>query len=313
MVDFSSAIFVDECGFTLSKKRSRGRALLGRRVYSINSVRRIPNFTVFAGVSCREGLVFHAGWSGGTKALTFIEALGKMFAQLRVAEVAFYVAQHPGTAEEDVPHVSRLIVMDNASFHKTAAVRKFIHDAGYEVMYLPPYSPFLSPIEECFAMWKARVNTQLCAPQNTKSILECIGEAAACVEHDRVSSFYRHCQLFVPACFQHKPIGAEVLPPDELETFEVTWKYSEMKAAAYYAVHPRRVRGRPQCLHCRVVQDRLSRHPDKDHRKPKRMIMKLCTLRRRSETSCIAKFEVLKAERLRQVCKSAWRSEASLQ
>ncbi|KAG1044447.1 hypothetical protein G6F43_011451 [Rhizopus delemar] len=39
------------------------------------------------------------------------------------------------------------LVMDNAAIHKVADVQKLIANRGYKSTYLPPYSPFLNPIE----------------------------------------------------------------------------------------------------------------------------------------------------------------------
>ncbi|KFY17796.1 hypothetical protein V492_00383 [Pseudogymnoascus sp. VKM F-4246] len=75
-----------------------------------------------------------------------------------------------GTTEGDVfedyieqllPHCGRwpepksVIVMDNASFHRTERVEQLCDEAGVKLMYLPPYSPDLNPIEEFFAELKA--------------------------------------------------------------------------------------------------------------------------------------------------------------
>ncbi len=55
-----------------------------------------------------------------------------------------------------------VIVMDNASFHKGAAIKKSIEEAGHVLMYLPPYSPDLNPIEHKWAEKKAeRRRTQV--------------------------------------------------------------------------------------------------------------------------------------------------------
>lgn len=45
--------------------------------------------------------------------------------------------------------------MDNASFHRTEQVEQLCRDAGVKLLYLPPYSPDLNPIEEFFAELKA--------------------------------------------------------------------------------------------------------------------------------------------------------------
>jgi len=50
-----------------------------------------------------------------------------------------------------------VVVMDNLSSHRVAAVAKSIEQAGCRVVYLPPYSPDYSPIEPIFAKLKGRL------------------------------------------------------------------------------------------------------------------------------------------------------------
>ena len=47
-----------------------------------------------------------------------------------------------------------VVVMDNLSSHKVNGVRELIQQAGAEVLYLPPYSPDLNPIEKAWAKLK---------------------------------------------------------------------------------------------------------------------------------------------------------------
>jgi transposase len=54
-----------------------------------------------------------------------------------------------------VLHPGQIVVMDNLSSHKVAGVREAIEAAGAHVLYLPPYSPDLNPIEQLFAKLKA--------------------------------------------------------------------------------------------------------------------------------------------------------------
>ncbi|EIE79795.1 hypothetical protein RO3G_04500 [Rhizopus delemar RA 99-880] len=49
------------------------------------------------------------------------------------------------------------IVMDNASIHKSAPMKRKIESRGYHVMYLPPYSPELNPIEQFWAIVKGKL------------------------------------------------------------------------------------------------------------------------------------------------------------
>ena len=49
----------------------------------------------------------------------------------------------------------QIVVMDNLSSHKVVGVREAIEAVGAHVLYLPPYSPDLNPIEQLFAKLKA--------------------------------------------------------------------------------------------------------------------------------------------------------------
>ena len=48
-----------------------------------------------------------------------------------------------------------VVVMDNATFHKGAEMVKALENAGHTLLYLPPYSPDLNPIEKKWAQVKA--------------------------------------------------------------------------------------------------------------------------------------------------------------
>ncbi len=50
-----------------------------------------------------------------------------------------------------------IVIMDNLGSHKGRAVRAAIKRAGARLMFLPPYSPDLNPIEQVFAKLKTRL------------------------------------------------------------------------------------------------------------------------------------------------------------
>ena len=103
------------------------------------------------------GAVPHGHW----KVTTFVAALGlagltapmvidgAMNGDLFMAYVEQVLV--PSLAAGDV------VVMDNLSSHKRARVRELIEAAGCTLLYLPPYSPDLNPIELAFAKVKARL------------------------------------------------------------------------------------------------------------------------------------------------------------
>jgi hypothetical protein len=60
-------------------------------------------------------------------------------------------------ANRVLPHLDpgMVIVLDNASIHHDPELKALIEAAGCELIYLPPYSPDLSPIEQTFNALKA--------------------------------------------------------------------------------------------------------------------------------------------------------------
>lgn len=47
------------------------------------------------------------------------------------------------------------IVMNNCRIHHSEFVKDFIKNRGYKPLFMPPYSPFLNPIEECWSKIKS--------------------------------------------------------------------------------------------------------------------------------------------------------------
>ena len=57
--------------------------------------------------------------------------------------------------------IGQVVVMDNATFHKGGRIEQLIEEAGCQVLYLPPYSPDLNKIEQCWSWLKSRIRKQL--------------------------------------------------------------------------------------------------------------------------------------------------------
>jgi transposase len=69
----------------------------------------------------------------------------------------------------------QVVVMDNLSSHKGSEVRELIEKRGCDLMYLPPYSPDLNPIEEAFAKLKALLRRA--GARTHKALIEAMGRA----------------------------------------------------------------------------------------------------------------------------------------
>jgi len=84
----------------------------------------------------------------------------------------------------------QIVVMDNLSAHKGGRVREVIERQGCELLYLPPYSPDLNPIEEAFSkikdlLRKARARTR-------EALIEALGVAISTVTMRDTHGFFEH-------------------------------------------------------------------------------------------------------------------------
>src|SRR5262249_24150445 len=66
-----------------------------------------------------------------------------------------------------------IVIMDNLGSHKVAGVRQAIEARGASLLYLPPYSPDLNPIEQSFAKLKALIRKA--APRTCEALWNAIG------------------------------------------------------------------------------------------------------------------------------------------
>lgn len=132
--DPARLVFIDETGTTTNMARLRGRSERGKRLV---------------------GAIPHGHW----KITTFVaglrhDALTAPFVIDRAMNGAIFLAYveqclAPTLAPGDI------VVMDNLPAHKVAGVQRAIRARGAELLYLPPYSPDLNPIELLFAKLKA--------------------------------------------------------------------------------------------------------------------------------------------------------------
>ncbi|KAJ8365154.1 hypothetical protein SKAU_G00139850, partial [Synaphobranchus kaupii] len=141
-------IFIDEAGFDLTKRRRRGRNIIGQRAIVHVPGQRGGNITMCAAISHRGVLHRHAilGPYNTMLLLTFLDSLRDHIYQLEQREPA--QLQQP----RDV------VIWDNVSFHRAALVCDwFTNNPRFSNIFLPAYSPFLNPIEEFFSAWRWKV------------------------------------------------------------------------------------------------------------------------------------------------------------
>jgi transposase len=87
-----------------------------------------------------------------------------------------------------------IVIMDNLGSHKVAGVRQAIEAAGARLLYLPPYSPDLNPIELAFAKLKALLRAG--AVRTVNALWNALGELVACFSPTECANFLRHAGYF---------------------------------------------------------------------------------------------------------------------
>lgn len=92
-----------------------------------------------------------------------------------------------------LPHLrkGKFVVMDNVSFHKQQDVIELIESTGAKVVFLPPYSPELSPIEK---MWSKIKNIlRKLKPRSKEEFHEALGNALNEVNVNDLEAWYEDC------------------------------------------------------------------------------------------------------------------------
>jgi transposase len=97
-----------------------------------------------------------------------------------------------------VPTLSsgEIVIMDNLSAHKSEKVRQLIEAKGSQLIFLPAYSPDLSPIEEAFSKLKAVIRG--IGPRTRDDLYKSIEYALTTITANDASGWFGHCGYQVP-------------------------------------------------------------------------------------------------------------------
>src|SRR5215472_155967 len=169
MFDPARLVFIDETSTTTAMVRLRGRSPRGKRLI---------------------GYAPHGHW----KTITFVAGLRKrgMTAPF-VLEGAMNGPMFLAYVKQClVPTLRRgdIVLMDNLPVHKVAGVDQAIEAAGATLIYLPPYSPDLNPIEMAFSKFKAHLRKA--AEHTIPGLLRRIGRVVKAFSPQECRNFLRH-------------------------------------------------------------------------------------------------------------------------
>ena len=168
--DVRRLVFVDESGTHISMDRLRSRAPRGERAYGKVPKNRGKNLTLIASMSL-EGMGESMCLQGATDARAF------------EAYVEHFLA--PSLCEGQV------VVMDNLGAHRPKRIRDLIEARGAELVFVPSYSPDLSPIEQAFS--KIKNILRKLGARTHEALLEAMEEALRKVSPADAAGWFEHC------------------------------------------------------------------------------------------------------------------------
>ena len=175
-IDARRLVFVDECGTNTSLAPVHAWSRRGERAFAKVPRNWGANVTLLASMSV-EGIERCLAVEGATTKAVFETYL----------EVVLAPSLRPG----------QVVVMDNLSAHKGSRVREIVEGRDCELLYLPPYSPDMNPIEEAFAKLKSRLRAT--AARSREALIEAIGAALDAITAGDAHGFFGGCGYRTPA------------------------------------------------------------------------------------------------------------------
>jgi transposase len=163
-------IFLDESGVNLAMVRLYARALKGKRARGEKPQKRGKNISLVAALSIRE-VVASLNVYGAVDGVTF---------------EAFVVHKLIPKLWENA-----CVVMDNAKIHQGEMVREFIEQVGAKLIYLSPYSPEFSPIENLWSKVKSILRKT--AARTYTDLIDGITNAMLQVTQSNIRNWFVHC------------------------------------------------------------------------------------------------------------------------
>ena len=162
-------VFVDECGTHASMAPIYGYAPRGERLRHSVPRTRGKNTTLLSSMTL-HGIGPSLAVEGATTAVVFEAYVEKVMAP----------SLRPG----------QVVVMDGLGAHRPKRVRELIEERGCELVYLPPYSPDLNPIEEAFAKIKHLLSEV--SARSRGALVEAIGAALSAISARDALGFFEH-------------------------------------------------------------------------------------------------------------------------
>lgn len=179
-----NVVYIDETAFYFNEPRSRGYGKKGKRLvrYQYQASAR---YSVVAAMN-EEGMLAYQIFKGSIKGVDFCGFICQLYLLLEAKQ-----------SEKEL-----VLVMDNASIHKTSLIQEKLF-SKIKVVFNAPYTPELNAIEELFSMWKALVRKE--NPQTEDELIKVLLKTSKQIESVHCKHFIGHTFEFYTSSFERKP------------------------------------------------------------------------------------------------------------
>lgn len=169
-LDREQFVIIDECGFNIALTPLYSRAPRGKRAVGAVPRNYGKNTTLIASLTL----------SGMGEALILEGAADSCAFECYIEQVL-------------APSLKKgqIVLMDNLSIHQGPRVRQAIEAKGCQLLFLPAYSPDLSPIEEAFSKLKAALLRSGARTQET--LWEALAQALQTITAQDAHGWFTHC------------------------------------------------------------------------------------------------------------------------
>ena len=203
-LDFANnCIFIDEAGFNLHTQRKFGRSLKGTPAKDTVPTGRGVTVSILGSITDAGVIDISLKQPQAAAMSKKRKGNGRSVAVVngrigtRMEHYLAYLSNVMDVLDRNNMK-GHYFVMDNAPVHAPATVRAFIESRGYKCLYLPPYSPFLNPIEEFWAKVKAGVRRNALSAEDRLSERICVSVHK--VTRKDYQAWIRHAISFFPRC-----------------------------------------------------------------------------------------------------------------
>jgi|TARA_Y100000310_G_C20395457_1_gene674880 transposase len=177
MIEEENRVYLDEAGSNLAMTPNSSWSPKNERAYDKKPACRGSNLSMIGAIKSTgmKALYSYDGAVDSNKFVDFVE--NNLLKELKDGDV---------------------LIMDNSAVHHSGIVRNCLNKHGIRVLYLPPYSPELNPIEEAWSVIKNKLRHE--KSRTLSAYVNSLEKAKNCITVEKIAGFFKHAEAFQNLC-----------------------------------------------------------------------------------------------------------------